>query len=45
MNSAGVRLTAYKNVNLKGLNDVLGDVQDEDGDHQDDRQDANAERK
>ena len=35
-------LAAYKNVNLKGLNDVLGDVQDEDGDHQDDRQDANA---
>ena len=34
----------YKNVNLKSLNDILGDVQDQDGHHQDDCQDADAAR-
>ena len=34
--------SAYKNVNLKGLDDVLGHVQHQDGDHQDDGQDADA---
>ena len=42
MNSVGVALTAYKNVNLKGLNDVLGDVEYQDGDHQYDGEDADA---